>query len=130
MGCGGPADIVAAVREGVDQFDCVLPVRNARHGQLFYDLNREELTACLQDSERPVEAAKLYRRIDITKSDFARDFSLFSPGHPVIQKPYTKAYVHHLMRAEVPSATRLTVMHNVYFYVQLMKAIRETIQES
>ncbi|MBI3273947.1 MAG: tRNA guanosine(34) transglycosylase Tgt [Candidatus Colwellbacteria bacterium] len=130
MGCGGPADIVAAVREGVDQFDCVLPVRNARHGQLFYDLNREELRACLQDPQRPVDSAKLYRRIDITKSDFARDFSLFSPGHPVIQKPYTKAYVHHLMRAEVPSATRLTVMHNVYFYVQLMKAIQETIEES
>ncbi|MBI3421140.1 MAG: tRNA guanosine(34) transglycosylase Tgt, partial [Candidatus Sungbacteria bacterium] len=56
MGYGTPADIVAAVREGVDQFDCVLPVRNARHGQLFYDLNREELKACLQDPERPVEA--------------------------------------------------------------------------
>lgn len=130
MGYGTPADIVAAVREGVDQFDCVLPVRNARHGQLFYDLNLSELKACLQDPQHPVEAQKLYRRIDITKADYARDFSLFSPGHPVIQKPYTKSYVHHLMRAEVPSAARLTVMHNVYFYVQLMKAIREIIQIS
>ena len=129
MGCGAPADIVAAVREGVDQFDCVLPVRNARHGQLFYDLNLEELRACLHDPEHPVEAGKLYRRIDITKREFARDFSLFSPLHPVIEKAYTKAYVHHLMRAEVPSATRLTVLHNIYFYVQLMRAIREIISQ-
>lgn len=129
MGYGTPADIVAAVREGVDQFDCVLPIRNARHGQLFYDLSLEELRVCLHDPERPIESEKLYRRIDITKRDFARDFSLFSPGHPVMQKPYTKAYVHHLMRAEVPSATRLTVMHNVYFYVQLMKSIREIIAQ-
>jgi queuine tRNA-ribosyltransferase len=127
MGCGGPADIVAAVRAGVDQFDCVLPVRNARHGQIFYDLNKEELALCLQEPDRPIDEPKLYRRVDITKSGFAQDFSLFSPGHPVMQKPYTKSYVHHLMRAEIPAATRLTVLHNVYFYVQLMQAIRDII---
>lgn len=128
MGYGRPEDIVAAVREGVDQFDCVLPIRNARHGQLFYDLHLPELAAVLNDPERPINPAALYRRIDIMKSDFARDFSLFSPDHPVIKKPYTKAYVHHLMRAEVPSATRLTVLHNIWFYVQLMRSIRAVIE--
>lgn len=130
MGCGAPEDIVAAVREGVDQFDCVLPIRNARHGQLFYDLNEEELRACLTDPERPVNKKDLYQTIDITKPVFAKDFSIFSPGHPVIKKPYTKAYVHHLMRAETPSGMRVTVLHNIYFYVRLMDTIRQIIASS
>jgi queuine tRNA-ribosyltransferase len=127
MGCGGPADIIAAVREGIDQFDCVLPIRNARHGQLFYDLHVEEVAALLHDPERPVVEEKLYTKLDIKKSLFARDFSVFSPGHPVIKQPYTKAYVNHLMRAEAPSGFRLAVLHNIFFYVQLMKAIRAVL---
>lgn len=127
MGYGLPEDIVEAVRAGVDQFDCVLPVRNARHGHLFYGLNIEELKKCLEDPARPLERAQLYSVVDITKSAYARDFSEFSTGHPVIEKPYTKAYVHHLMRAEAPSGFRLAVLHNIYFYVQLMRTIREII---
>ncbi len=127
MGYGLPEDILAAVRLGVDQFDCVLPVRNARHGQLFYDLNEEELAACLQDPEKPIDPSKLYRVINITKSDFRHDLSPFSPGHPVVERAYTKSYVHYLLRAETPSGMRLTVMHNIYFYVQLMQKIRAVI---
>ena len=129
MGYGKPDDILGAVRAGVDQFDCVLPIRNARHGQLFYDLNIEELRACLHDPERPIVAEKLYKTVDILKSTFARDYSLFSEGHPVIKKEYTKSYVHHLMRAEIPAGSRLCVLHNVWFYVQLMSAIREVVAE-
>lgn len=129
MGYGFPEDILEAVRSGVDQFDCVLPIRNARHGQIFYDLNVSELTKCLVDPERPIQPLDLYKVVDITKSAFANDLSLFSAGHPVITKPYTKAYVHHLMRAETPSGLRLTVLHNIYFYEQMMKAIREIITE-
>ncbi len=127
MGYGTPMDIVEAVRAGVDQFDCVLPIRNARHGQIFYDLDKEELRKLLEDPTRELKKEVLYKVVDITKAPFADDHSEFSPGHPVIQKPYTKAYVHHLMRAEVPSATRLTVLHNINFYVQLMQAIRDII---
>lgn len=127
MGYGLPEDILAAVRLGVDQFDCVLPVRNARHGQLFYDLQEDELAACLRDPEKPIDPAKLYRVINITKSDFRRDLSPFSPGHPVMERLYTKSYLHYLLRAEAPSGMRLTVMHNIYFYVQLMQTIRRII---
>ncbi|MEX0649444.1 MAG: tRNA guanosine(34) transglycosylase Tgt [Candidatus Andersenbacteria bacterium] len=129
MGYGTPEDIVGAVRAGVDHFDCVLPIRNARHGQLFYNLNVEELVRLLKDPERPIVPADLYTRIDIRKSIFASDFSVFSADHPVIQKPYTKAYVHHLMRAEVPSGNRLAVLHNIWFYVRLMEAIRVVIEK-
>lgn len=127
MGSGTPEDIIGAVRLGVDQFDCVLPVRNARHGKLYFDLNKDEVRAVLENPDRPIDPKKLYRTIDITKASFARDFSVFSPNHPVIEKPYTTAYVHHLMRAEAPSGFRLAVLHNIYFYVQLMEEIRSVI---
>lgn len=127
MGYGLPDDIVEAVRHGVDHFDCVLPIRNARHGQVFYDLNEEELEKCLTDASYPIDPSKLYSVVDIKKSVWAKDYSVFSPDHPVIQKPYTKAYVHHLMRAEIPSGMRLSVLHNIFFYVQLMRSIRRII---
>lgn len=130
MGYGLPEDILVAVRGGVDQFDCVLPVRNARHGQLFYDLDTDELAKTLTDPERPVSPENLYRVVDITKAAFARDFAPFSPGHPVIRKNYTRSYVHHLMRAEVPSGMRLTVLHNIFFYENLMREIRRIIDQN
>ena len=67
--------------------------------------------------------------IDITKSVFASDKSIFAPNNPVITKPYTYSYVHHLMRAEAPSGMRLAVLNNISFYVELMKSIREIIAE-
>ncbi len=129
MGYGKPEDIVEAVRLGVDQFDCVLPIRNARHGQVFSRLNTHELTRCLLDPEYPIDPTKLYTKLDITKSTVANDDTVFAPGNPVITKPYTYSYVHHLMRAETPSGLRLAVLANISFYVELMKAIRETIDE-
>ncbi|MEK7500119.1 MAG: tRNA guanosine(34) transglycosylase Tgt [Patescibacteria group bacterium] len=127
MGYGKPEDIVEAVRLGIDQFDCVLPIRNARHGQIFSKLNKDELTKCLQDPEYPIDLKKLYTMIDITKSAFATDSTIFAPNNPVITKAYTNSYVHHLMRAEAPSGMRLAVIANISFYVELMKSIREII---
>lgn len=129
MGYGKPEDIVAAVRLGVDQFDCVLPIRNARHGQLFLDLNIEELEKYVQDPEYPITPNKLYTMIDITKSQFADDLTPIGPTNAVMQKPYTRSYVHHLMRAEAPSGMRLAVLTNIAFYVKLMKEIRNIIAE-
>lgn len=129
MGYGKPEDIVEAVRLGIDQFDCVLPIRNARHGQVFSQLNSEELRRCLQNPDYAIDPKKLYTMIDITKSAFANDETIFAPNNPVIIKPYTYSYVHHLMRAEAPSGMRLAVLANISFYVELMKSIREIIQE-
>ncbi|MDA1168990.1 MAG: tRNA guanosine(34) transglycosylase Tgt [bacterium] len=129
MGYGKPEDIVEAVRLGIDQFDCVLPIRNARHGQVFSKLHTEELARCLQNPDYPIDPKKLYTVIDITKSAFANDETVFAPNNPVITKPYTHSYVHHLMRAEAPSGMRLAVLANIHFYVELMKSIREIIAE-
>lgn len=128
MGAGAPCDIVRSVRLGVDHFDCVLPVRNARHGKLYYDLNLEELAACLLDPDRPVRPTALYRTMDLRQSRYRLDQQIFSLGNPVIGRLYTRAYVHHLLRAEPPSGYRLAVLHNIYFYVQLMKACREVLR--
>jgi queuine tRNA-ribosyltransferase len=129
MGAGAPEDIVRAVRAGVDQFDCVLPIRNARHGKLYRALNVEELTACLQDPERPVAPAALYQTLDIEKSTHARVRDLFAPDNPAIPKPYSVGYVHHLMRAEPPSGYRLCVLNNIWFYVQLFAEMRRIISQ-
>lgn len=129
MGAGAPGDIVRSVRLGVDHFDCVLPIRNARHGKLYYDLNLEELVACLLDPDRPVRPEALYRTMDLRQAQYRLDQQIFSPGNPAIGRPYTRAYVHHLLRAEPPSGYRLGVLHNIYFYVQLMKACREVLRE-
>jgi queuine tRNA-ribosyltransferase len=129
MGYGKPEDIVEAVRLGVDQFDCVLPIRNARHGQIFYNLNEDELAKCLIDPEYPVDPKQLYSVMDITKALYADDQTVFDKDNPAIIRPYTRSYVHHLMRAETPSGMRLAVMANISFYVKLMRAIRRVIDE-
>ena len=129
MGYGKPEDIVEAVRLGVDQFDCVLPIRNARHGQIFSDLNVEELTRCLTEPDYIIDPKKLYTLIDITKAQFADDQAPIGPVNAVMQKPYTRSYVHHLMRAEAPSGMRLAVLTNIAFYVGLMKEIRGVIEK-
>lgn len=129
MGAGAPEDIVAAVREGIDQFDCVLPIRNARHGQIYRDLNEAELEAVLQDPERPIDRKKLYSVADMHQAKWAKDFNVFSPGHPVIERSYTNAYVRHLLRSEAPSGLRLMVLHNIFFYAKLMRKIQAIIEK-
>ena len=130
MGAGTPEDIVRAVRLGVDHFDCVLPVRNARHGQVYRNLNGEELRRCLEDPEYPVAPERLYETLDLRKARWAREAAVFSPDHPVIERPYSLSYVHHLLRAEPPSGYRLAVLHNIFFYQQLLEAIREVVRGS
>lgn len=128
MGYGTPEDILAAVRGGVDQFDCVLPIRNARHGNIFYDLNREELKLCLTNPEREIVRENLYRVKNIRNAKFTRDHLLFS-HNPVFDGEYSNAYVHHLLKAEPPSAFRLLVLQNIWFYAEFMREIRAILTE-
>jgi len=106
MGVGTPEDIVAAVAAGVDMFDCVLPTRNARNGWLFTRWGDIRLrNARYRDDTRP---------IDETCSCYAcRNFSL--------------AYVHHLQRANEILGARLATLHNLHYYLTLMRELREAI---
>lgn len=108
MGVGTPSNIIEAVARGVDFFDCVMPARNARHAKLF----------TWQGS------------INLKNAKYTRDDGPIDPqcGCPVCRR-YSRAYLHHLFKAEEMLAMRLSVMHNLYFYNTLTKRIRDSLDE-
>ena len=106
MGVGTPMNILEGVRRGVDLFDCVMPSRNARHGQIFtwsgiINLNNAKYTL----DENPLD----------DKCDC-----------PVCQK-YSRSYIRHLLKSGEMLGMRLCVMHNLWFYNTLMEKIRENL---
>ena len=106
MGVGTPSNIIEGVARGVDFFDCVMPARNARHAKLFtWSGTRNMKNAKYQRDERPID----------TECDC-----------PVCRR-YSRAYIHHLFKAEEMLAMRLSVMHNLYFYNKLTERIREAL---
>ena len=106
MGVGTPANILEAVHRGVDLFDCVMPSRNARHGHAFTSLGcRNLLNAKYELEEAPLDE---------------------NCGCPTC-RGFSRAYLHHLFKAGEMLAMRLTVMHNLYFYNNLMKKIRNAL---
>lgn len=108
MGVGTPGNIIEAVSRGVDLFDCVMPSRNARHGQLFTwegvrNLNNQKY----EKDELPID--------------------------PTCDCPtcrnYSRAYLRHLLKANEMLGMRLCVMHNLYFYNTLMERIRDALDQ-
>ena len=106
MGVGTPGNILEGVRRGVDLFDCVMPSRNARHGHLFTDAGI----------------------ININNKKYEKDELPIDPecNCPTCQK-HSRAYIRHLFKAQEILAMRLCVMHNLYFYNNLMTGIREAL---
>jgi len=108
MGVGTPADIVGAVARGVDLFDCVLPTRSGRTGQAFTQAGTLNLrNARHAEDMNPIDAS-----IDCPAS-----------------RLYSRAYLHHLVRAKEILAAILLTWHNVAFYQQLMADLRRAIAE-
>jgi queuine tRNA-ribosyltransferase len=107
MGVGTPANIIECIGRGVDMFDCVLPSRNARHGMLY---TREGI-------------------INITNARWRNNFSLIderADGAPTSQA-HTKAYLHHLFRVNELLGPQLSTLHNLAFYLALVREAREHI---
>ncbi len=109
MGVGTPSNIIECVARGVDFFDCVMPARNARHARLF-----------TWSGARNLKNAK-----------YERDEAPIDPdcNCPVCQR-YSRAYLHHLFKAEEILAMRLSVAHNLFFYNQLAARIRQALDNS
>lgn len=108
MGVGTPSNIIEAVARGVDFFDCVMPSRNARHAFLFTRHGTMNLlNQCYERDLRPIDE---------------------ECNCPVCQK-YSRAYIRHLFKAKEILGMRLAVMHNLYFYNELMARIRTAIEE-
>ncbi|MBE7048137.1 MAG: tRNA guanosine(34) transglycosylase Tgt [Ruminococcaceae bacterium] len=108
MGVGTPANIIEGVARGIDFFDCVLPARNARHGHLFTNNGV----------------------INIMNKKYETDHLPIDPtcSCPACQH-HSRAYIRHLMKAGEMLGMRLAVLHNLYFYNNLMKEIREALAE-
>ena len=106
MGVGTPEDIVDSIERGIDMFDCVLPTRNARNASLF----------------------TRYGKLIIKNSAYIDDFSPIDPDCGCSTcRNYTRAYLRHLFNTGEISALRLTTIHSLYFYMELMRNAREAI---
>ena len=108
MGVGTPQNIVEAVYRGVDFFDCVMPSRNARHGNLF----------------------TWKGKMNLLNEKYAED------SRPIAEecdcpacRNYTRSYIRHLFKAREALGMRLAVLHNLYFYNDLMQKIRDALDE-
>lgn len=120
MGLGKPEEIVKAVQEGIDMFDCVIPTRHARHGQLFVFTKREDVT---QEG--------FYQTVNITNQQYTEDKEPIDANCACPTcKTYSKAYIRHLFKTNELLGLRLASMHNVYFYLELMRLIRKQIEEN
>lgn len=108
MGVGTPGNIIEGVSRGVDLFDCVMPARNARHGQLF--------------THNGI--------ININNEKYKKDLSPIEEGCgcPTCRN-HSRAYIRHLLKAGEMLGMRLCVIHNLWFYNMLMLKIRSSLQD-
>ena len=112
LGVGYPEQIIKAVSLGMDTFDCVIPTRNARHGELFINDKQES-----------------YQTINIFNKQFAEDFT--PPDNTCscyLCTHHNRAYLRHLFMSGEPLGIRLATMHNLRFYLDLMEKIRRGIE--
>jgi len=106
MGVGTPSDIVEAVARGIDLFDCVLPTRNARNGQLFTSQGR----------------------LNISNARYAEDDAPPDPACSCYTcRHYSRAYLRHLFMAKEMNAATLNTLHNLHFYLDTLRRIRESV---
>tara|TARA_B100000902_G_scaffold358629_1_gene373830 strand:+ start:89 stop:1219 length:1131 start_codon:yes stop_codon:yes gene_type:complete len=108
MGVGTPSNLLENIALGIDMFDCVMPTRNARNGLLY----------------------TMEGTINIKNKKWAEDFSkLDKNGTASIDQIYSKAYVRHLMMSKEILGKQIASIHNLAFYIQLMKIAREKIKD-
>ncbi len=108
MGVGTPANILESIALGVDMFDCVMPTRNARNGQLF----------------------TWNGILNMRNKKWESDFSPLDPdGESYVDQFYSKAYVRHLFVADELLALQIATAHNLNFYLRLVQTAREKIIE-
>ena len=105
LGIGEPIDFFTGVECGIDTFDCVIPTRVGRHGQIFTE----------------------YGKVNITKSQYKTDFSKITEDINSPLFAYTHAYIAHLFRADEILGAMLVSQHNLYFLISIVEKIRQSI---
>jgi len=107
MGVGTPEDLVEAVRRGIDMFDCVMPTRNARNGHLF----------------------TTFGVVKIRNSQYEFDTGPLDEACTCYTcQNYSRAYLRHLDKCKEMLGSRLNTLHNLHYYLTLMKELREAIE--
>ncbi len=141
LGVGYPEQIIKAVSLGIDTFDCVLPTRNARHGELFVNQKgsrplsqslsitwREEFPSP-GDGEGLRERSNFYQILKISNEQFKEDFTpVDNTCNCYLCLHHNRAYLRHLFMTHEPLGIRLTTMHDLRFYLNLMEKIRRAIE--
>jgi len=108
MGVGTPEDLIENIERGVDMFDCVMPTRNARNGGLFTS----------------------FGKVQIRNAKYKEDANPIDPECDCYTcQNFTRAYVNHLLRAGEITYYRLASIHNLHYYLSLMKQARNAIKE-
>lgn len=108
MGVGTPINLLEAIERGVDMFDCIMPTRNGRNGQLF----------------------TRFGTMNMRNRKWADDFSPIDPdGYCQVDTLYSKAYLHHLIKVEEILGLQISSIHNLAFYLWLVKEARKHILE-
>ena len=106
MGVGTPEDLIENIERGIDMFDCVMPTRNARNGTLFTS----------------------FGKLNIKGAKYKEDTAPIDPECQCLTcQTYSRAYINHLFRAREISYFRLATIHNLHYYLNLMREVREAI---
>ncbi len=119
MGVGTPEDLVAGVASGVDMFDCVMPTRNARNGHLFTRFGDLKIrNAKHRNDPRPLD-------------DGCRCYTCqgVMDGGGNVSGGFSRAYLHHLDRCGEMLGPMLATVHNLHYYVNLMREVREALEQ-
>ena len=108
MGVGTPANILEGVERGIDFFDCVYPSRNGRHGHVYTN----------------------HGKLNLFNQKYQKDMRPIEEGcNCPACRTYSRAYIRHLLKAKEMLGMRLCVLHNLYFYNNMMEEIRDSLDE-
>jgi len=134
MGLGKPEEIVKAVEAGIDMFDCVIPTREGRHGRLFlrkgnfqfFRPRRTSLGLAIFNFQKGLKNKDFYETINIGNEKYKEDFSTIDKNCDCYTcRNYSRAYLRHLLKIGEPLFTRLASIHNLKFYLDLMKELNK-----
>ena len=120
MGVGTPEDLVEGVAQGVDMFDCVMPTRNARNGTLFTRFGDLKIRNARHKTD--------HQPLDTTCSCHACAGSAGVPWSQGGRGGFSRAYLHHLDRCGEMLGPMLTTIHNLHYYLNLMREVREALE--
>ena len=140
MGIGEPEDIVHAVKNGFDMFDCVLPTRLARHGVVWTQETRYKIQDTRykiqdtrykkQDTKKSPKSNIKFQKIDLRKSKYREDKNVLDKNCLcyTCRKGFSRSYLSHLIKEHEILGARLLTIHNVHFIINLVKNIQKDIK--